>query len=164
MARVNYRSKISVDLSNFSTDTDGTLLASLGQTITLTSVQSYNPQVSTNADVNDSISSERIGYLIRPSRLTIALTVLAAAPLDGTNGGLSDSEILQVIQFLRGTFEMTIRHSSSVNDYGNSWVWTDCMITDSTPSQLTIDGRPTATFNIAALGVIHEDLAEGGTD
>ena len=156
-ARVHYRSKINVTLSEFSADTSNTILNNIAS-FDLVSVQSYSPQVSTNADVNDSISAERVGYLIRPSRLTVALTVLAAAPQDvAVNAGRSDSELLQALQFLRGTFKMVISHTGGgPNDYGNAWTWTHCMITDSTPSQLTIDGRPTATFNIAALGVSQE--------
>jgi hypothetical protein len=127
----------------------------------LQTVQSYDPQITTNADVNDSISSERVGYLIRPGRITIALTVLAARPQtnggvqDGSvNYGYSDSELLTMLQFGRVYFNAYVTHDGiSNNDFGDGWVWENCIITDSNPSQLTIDGRPTAVFNLSALGV-----------
>lgn len=164
MTRVHWRSKITVTLQDFSRPPSSTMD---NDAYELSSVQSYDPQITTNADVNDSISSERIGYLIRPGRITIAMTVLAAKPTTvgiadvSSNHGFSDSEILSIIQFGRIYFNMVIDHGgpdenqTSNNDFGGSWVWENCIITDSNPSQLTIDGRPTAVFNISALGVTH---------
>jgi len=161
MTNINWRSKIAITIDNINKDLTDTGLNEAP--LTLNSVQSYNPQVTTNADVNDSITSERIGYLIRPGRITIAVTVLAAKPVTAIEGdALSDSEKLQILQFIRAQFNLVITHSSGDNDFGNAWTWTECMVTDSNPSQLTIDGRPTATFNISAVGVTQENLDKGG--
>lgn len=157
--RVHWRSKIKVSITGFSRDvttkTKGSEAIDLNSTIVLSTVQSYDPQITTNADVNDSITSERIGYLIRPGRITIALVVLAARPTDRTvNSGYSDAELLSIIQFGRIFFDMNVEHDGiSHDDFGDGWTWENCIITDSNPSQLTIDGRPTATFNLAALGL-----------
>lgn len=162
MTNINWRSKIKVTIDNINVDLSATGLKDL-TAITLQSVQSYNPQVTTNADVNDSITNERIGYLIRPGRITIALTVLAAKSLDLTiNGGLSDSEVLQILQFIRAEFDMIIEHDTGPDDFGESWTWENCLILDSNPSQLTLDTRPNAIFNMAALGVTQANLDEGG--
>ncbi len=154
--RVHWRTKISVTLADFSRDVIPGVIDNK-QEIVLATVQSYDPQVTTNADVNDSITNERVGYLIRPGRITIAVVVLAARPTDDgpeNNHGYSDSELLSIIQFGRIFFNMAISHDGvSHNDFGDSWTWENCVITDSNPSQLTIDGRPTATFNFASLGV-----------
>ncbi len=152
--RVHWRSKIKVTLSGFSREVIPGVI-SADDSIILYTVQSYDPQVTTNADINDSITSERVGYLIRPGRITIAVTVLAARPtLNTTNSGYSDSELMSLLQFGRIFFNMDIEHDGiSHDDFGDAWIWENCVITDSNPSQLTIDGRPTAVFNMAALGV-----------
>lgn len=161
--RVHWRSKITVRLQDFSRQPSVTIPETA--VLELTSVQSYDPQITTNADVNDSISSERIGYLIRPGRITIALTVLAAKPVANgavdvsTNYGFSDSELLSIMQFGRVYFNMIIEHDGDTNnDFGDSWTWENCIVTDSNPSQLTIDGRPTATFNLSSLGVTSSEV------
>lgn len=164
MTNVHWRSKIKLTLKDFSRTPSTTIPQSAE--LELTTVQSYDPQITTNADVNDSISSERIGYLIRPGRITIALTVLAARPQAGggrdttVNYGFSDSELLSILQFGRVYFNVEVSHDGVTNnDFGDAWIWENCIVTDSNPSQLTIDGRPTANFNLSALGMQNGEVS-----
>lgn len=165
MTNVHWRSKIKLTLKDFSRTPSVTIPQTAE--LVLSTVQSYDPQITTNADVNDSISSERIGYLIRPGRITITLTVLAARPqasgareINDDHYGFSDSELLSILQFGRVYFNVEVSHDGvSHNDFGDTWIWENCIVTDSNPSQLTIDGRPTANFTLSALGMQNGEVS-----
>ena len=78
--RIHWRSKIkiTIDWSKSTLPTESPLNGLGATSYALTSVQSIDPQVNTNVDVNDSIETERNGYTIRPGRVIFIMSCLAA--------------------------------------------------------------------------------------
>lgn len=164
--RIHWRSKVQVEIDwSKSTLPQSSPLNALGSSYLLKSVQSIDPQVNTNIDVNDSIETERNGFLIRPARVVLVMNTLAAAPIDPNTGevSLSDSAIISMLQWARALTDITISHAEGNDDFGQEVTLVDCMVNGANPMQLTTDGRPLASFNWHVLGVEGEITGAGAS-
>lgn len=121
--------------------------------IVITPLQSLVPTFTTPQDEFDSVEKERIGYIRRPKRFTFNMTVFASGQVVAR---LTDIQ-LKSLEFSIG-IEQALEDGGNPDYDGidNDWTFNDilldrCVIIGSTPSNITINNIPVATFNCKAL-------------
>jgi len=152
----NWNAKISVTIEV----EDGTNIADLGSnTYDLRSCQSVDPQFDSQIEPQHSINNENIGYLVRPTQMSINLGVLASISIpvkaDGTlNDDLtqqvSDSEVILWLQGNKKEFSMRIQDYYGTNKF-KTLQFRRCRVGQGRPGTITPDGQPVSNWTIRAL-------------
>ncbi|HZY84956.1 MAG TPA: hypothetical protein VFE78_09000 [Gemmataceae bacterium] len=113
-----------------------------GQTIS--AVESFTPTFNTQVTPIHSIEADNIGAVFHPQAATFTLTLKAIGPAVAQLTSLA----------LSGTkFDISLAESGNGKDWTFSqMLFRDCLITSANPSNVVIDGAPTATFSGIILG------------
>jgi hypothetical protein len=106
-------------------------------------IDSFTPQFSTPTSVIHSIEADNIGAVYQPQTATFTMSLKAI----GTN----------VAEFSKMALQGKKFNISVAERKGTDWsfsklLFRDCIITSASPSNVTIDGVPTATFSGIILG------------
>jgi hypothetical protein len=109
----------------------------------LSPIDSFTTQFSTPATVIHSIEADNIGAVYQPQTATFNMTLRAI----GTN----------VAELTRMALDGRKFNISVAEKRGTDWTFSkllfrDCVITSSSPSNVTVDGAPTANFSGIILG------------
>jgi hypothetical protein len=115
----------------------------LGDT-TITPISSFTPTFNVPHTVLHSIEAENVGYVRQPFTFTFTMAVpaVAAAVADLTEMATSGTEFAVVVAEKKGT------------DWAfNSLKFARCIVTSASPSNVTVDGVPQASFNCLSLSV-----------
>lgn len=107
-------------------------------------IDQFTPTFNTPHTILHSVEADNVGYVRQPFTFTFTMTVKANAVAVATLAGLA----------LNGSeFDVTV-----AEQVGDDWAFkkimlSRCLITSSNPSNVVIDGVPTASFNCIALSV-----------
>jgi hypothetical protein len=111
---------------------------------TITPIANFTPTFNSPHTVLHSIEADNVGYVRQPSTFTFTMTV----PAIGT--AVADLTELAV----NGTeFAIAVAEKQGTDWAFKSIKFARCMITSANPSNVVIDGAPSASFNCAALSV-----------
>jgi hypothetical protein len=110
----------------------------------ISAVESFTPTFSTQASPIHSIEADNIGAVFHPQAATFTLTLKAIGP--------AVAELTKLA--LEGTrFDISLSESGNGTDWTfNKMLFRECLITSANPSNVMIDGVPTATFSGIILG------------
>lgn len=111
---------------------------------TITPIDNFTPTFNTPHTVIHSIEADNVGYVRQPMTFTFTMTVRAIGTVvaDLTELAVNAREFAIAVSEKQGT------------DWAfNSIKFARCIITSTNPSNVVIDGTPTASFNCAALQV-----------
>jgi hypothetical protein len=111
---------------------------------TVSPIDNFTPTFNTPHTVIHSIQSDNVGYIRQPFTFTFTMTVRAIGTVvaDLTELAVNGTEFTIVVAERQGT------------DWAfKSIKFTRCVITSANPSNVVIDGAPSASFNCMALGV-----------
>ena len=111
---------------------------------TISPIDNFTPTFNTPHTVIHSIQAENVGYVRQPFTFTFTMTVRAigAAVADLTELAVNGTEFAIAVAERQGT------------DWAfKSIKFNRCVITSANPSNVVIDGAPSASFNCMALGV-----------
>jgi len=109
----------------------------------ISAIDSFTPTFNTQTTPLHSIEADNIGAIFHPQTATFTMTLKAIGPAVAELTKLS----------LQGTkFDISVAEKQ-----GNDWtfkklLFRDCLVTSANPSNVVIDGAPTATFNGIILG------------
>jgi hypothetical protein len=126
-------------------DWDTRLAVMLG-TEMVTPIESFNPTFTTTYRVQHSLEKDNVGFVRQPFSFTFTMTVRAVGQTGQANGVASLTKLA-----LEGTeFEIVVVRAE--DSPGNQWSFQEamfkrCFITSASPSNLTLQDSPTATFN-----------------
>jgi hypothetical protein len=111
---------------------------------TISPIDNFTPTFNTPHTVIHSIQSDNVGYVRQPVTFTFTMTVRAIGTVvaDLTELAVNGTEFTIVVAERQGT-DWAFR----------SIKFTRCVITSANPSNVVIDGAPSASFNCMALGV-----------
>ena len=113
-----------------------------GQTIS--AVESFTPTFNTQVTPIHSIEADNIGAVFHPQAATFTLTLKAIGPAVAQ---------LTSLALLGTKFDISLAESGNGKDWTFSqMLFRDCLITSANPSNVVIDGAPTATFSGIILG------------
>jgi hypothetical protein len=113
-----------------------------GQTIS--AVESFTPTFNTQVTPIHSIEADNIGAMFHPQAATFTMTLKAI----GT--GVAQ---LTALALQGAKFDISLAESGNGKDWTfSSMLFRDCLITSANPSNVVIDGAPTATFSGIILG------------
>lgn len=153
---VNWNSKVAVEVEV----DDGTEIAGLqSNSYVMRSVQNIEPLNDTQIEPQHSINNENIGYLIRPTMISINIGVLAARSIpikadgtldDNTANIVSDSEVIVWLLFNRKEFTLTISDADGAGRL-KTMVFKRCRIGPGRPGTFTPDGLPISNWTLRAL-------------
>ena len=111
---------------------------------TITPISTFTPTFNVPHTVLHSIEADNVGFVRQPFTFTFTMGVpaVAAAVADLTELAANGTEFQVVVAEKKGT------------DWAfNAIKFARCVITSANPSNVVIDGAPTASFNCAALSV-----------
>ena len=110
----------------------------------ISAVESFTPTFNTQVTPIHSIEADNIGAVFHPQAATFSLTLKAIGP--------AVAELTRLA--LEGTkFGIMLAESGDGKDWTfNKMLFRDCLITSANPSNVVIDGAPTATFSGIILG------------
>lgn len=115
---------------------------SVGSTV-ISPIESFSPTVSTPATVIHSIEADNIGAVHQPQTATFTMTLKAI--------GTAVAELTSLA--LEGTkFNIQVAEKKGSDWAFKKILFRDCIINSANPSNVVIDGAPTATFNGMILG------------
>ena len=124
----------------------------------LRTVQAFDPQMDPRIDQIDTVTQHRVGYLDRPSIISITLGLIASQDDHANNDSIKDFEVLTKLHHslinpnstspVEGFFTMTV--SDPVNFTGK-FEFYSCVVTSSNPANVVIDDVPASTWNLLAL-------------
>ncbi len=123
-----------------------TRLAVMVGTEIITPIESFNPTFTTTFRVQHSLEKDNVGFVRQPFTFTFAMTVRAIGTPNAANGVARLTKMA-----LEGT-EFQISIVRAEDSPGNEWsfqqvLFKRCFITSASPSNLTLQDSPTATFN-----------------
>ncbi len=123
-----------------------TRLAVMVGTEMITPVETFNPTFTTTFRVQHSLEKDNVGFVRQPFTFTFTMTVRAIGVPNAAN---SVARLTQLA--LNGT-EFQIAVVRAEGSPGNEWAFQEvmfkrCFITSASPSNLTLQDSPTATFN-----------------
>lgn len=106
-------------------------------------IDSFTPTFTTPTTVIHSIEGDNIGAVFQPQTATFTMTLKAIGP--------------NVAELTKMALEGEKFNISVAEKKGTDWtfkkmLFRDCLITSANPSNVVIDGVPTATFNGIILG------------
>jgi hypothetical protein len=106
-------------------------------------IDSFTPTFTTPATVIHSIEANNIGAVYQPQTATFAMTLKAI--------GVNVAQLTKMA--LNGTkFNISVAERSGTDWTFKKMLFRDCVITSANPSNVVIDGVPSATFNGMILG------------
>jgi hypothetical protein len=117
----------------------------------ISAIDSFTPTFNTQTTPIHSIEADNIGAIFHPQTATFTMTLKAIGP--------AVAELTKIS--LEGRkFDISVSEKQ-----GNDWtfkklLFRDCLVTSANPSNVVIDGAPTATFNGIILGFIGENDQE----
>ena len=114
----------------------------------ISAVESFNPTMNTPSTLIHSIEADNIGAVFQPQTATFSLTLKAIGP------AVADLTRLA----LDGTkFDIQVAEKKGSDWAFKKVLFRDCIITSINPSNVVIDGAPTATVNGNILGFTADD-------
>lgn len=109
----------------------------------LSPIDSFTPQFSTPTSVIHSIEADNVGAIYQPQTASFSMSLKAI----GTNVAELTRMALQGKKF-----NISVAEKKGTDWTFNKLLFRDCIITAANPSNVTIDGVPTATFSGIILG------------
>jgi hypothetical protein len=109
---------------------------------TVAPISQFTPTFNTPHTVIHSIDSDNVGYVRQPATFTFTMTVQAIGTIvaDLTALALGGRE-----------FEIAVSEKKGTDWAFKAVKFKRCILTSANPSNVVIDGAPSATFNCAAL-------------
>lgn len=113
----------------------------LGDTV-VTPISQFTPTFNVPHTVIHSIEADNVGYVRQPQTFTFTITVQAIGTVvaDLTELAVAGKE-----------FEVTVAEKKGTDWAFQALKFARCMITSANPSNVVIDGAPTASFNCMTL-------------
>jgi hypothetical protein len=109
----------------------------------VSAVDSFTPTFTTQTTPIHSIEADNIGAMFHPQTATFTMTLKAIGP--------STAELTAMA--IAGTkFNISLAEKKGTDWAFKKMLFRDCLITSANPSNVVIDGAPTATFNGIILG------------
>lgn len=111
---------------------------------TITPISAFTPTFNTPHTVLHTFEADNVGYIRQPMTFTFTVTVpaIGSAVADLTELAVNGTEFAIAVSEKQGT------------DWAfKSLKFTRCIITSASPSNVVIDGAPSASFNCASLSV-----------
>lgn len=106
-------------------------------------IDSFTPTFNTPATVINSIEADNIGAIFQPQSATFTMSLKAIGP--------NVAELTSLA--LEGkSFNIQVAEKKGSDWTFKKMLFRDCMVTSANPSNVVIDGVPTATFNGNILG------------
>jgi hypothetical protein len=106
-------------------------------------IDSFTPTITTPTTVIHSIESDNVGSIYQPQTATFTMTLKAIGP--------NVAELTKIA--LEGRkFNISVAEKKGTDWTFSKLLFRDCVITSANPSNVVIDGAPTATFNGIILG------------
>jgi hypothetical protein len=106
-------------------------------------IDSFTPTITTPTTVIHSIESDNVGSIYQPQTATFTMTLKAIGP--------NVAELTKIA--LEGKkFNISVAEKKGTDWTFSKLLFRDCVITSANPSNVVIDGAPTATFNGIILG------------
>jgi len=106
-------------------------------------IDSFTPTFTTPATVIHSIEADNVGAVIQPQTATFSMSLKAIGP--------NVAELTKMA--LEGTkFQIQVAEKKGTDWTLKKMLLRDCMFTTANPSNVVIDGAPTASFNGIILG------------
>jgi hypothetical protein len=107
-------------------------------TVPISPIESFNPTINSPATVIHSIEADNVGAVRQPMTATFTMTLKAIGPHVAT---LTDMA-------MKGTrFQIVVTEKEGQDWSFSEILFDDCLITSVNPSNVVIDGAPTATVN-----------------
>ncbi len=109
----------------------------------LSPIKSFSPTFTTQATVIHSIEADNVGAVINPQTATFTMTLDAIGPnvAELTKLALSGKK-----------FNISVAEKKGTDWTFKKMLFRDCLITSAAPSNVVIDGVPTATMSGLILG------------
>jgi hypothetical protein len=122
------------------------LVVKLGNNV-ITPIDQFTPTFNTPHTVLHSVEGDNVGYVRQPFTFTFTMTVKANATVvaDLTELAVNGRE-----------FDISVAEQVGQDWAFNKIMFSRCLITSTNPSNVVIDGVPTASFNCIALKVSME--------
>lgn len=111
----------------------------------LSPIKSFSPTFATAATVIHSIESDNVGAVINPQTATFTMTLDAIGP---------NVAELTKLALAGKKFNISLAEKKGTDWTFKKMLFRDCLITSAAPSNVVIDGAPTATFSGLILGFI----------
>jgi hypothetical protein len=106
-------------------------------------IDSFTPTFTTPTTVIHSIEADNVGAIYQPQTATFTMTLKAIGP--------NVAELTKIA--LEGKkFNISVAEKRGTDWTFSKMLFRDCVITSANPSNVVIDGVPTATFNGIILG------------
>jgi hypothetical protein len=119
-------------------------------TETITPLDTLVPTLNTPVQPLHSIEADNVGFVIQPQTFSFTMTAKAIGP--------AVAKLTDMAR--RGEkFSIAVAERRGTDWTFKSLAFNDCLITSTGPSNVVIDGVPTATFNCICLEVIEEAKA-----
>jgi hypothetical protein len=116
------------------------LVVKLGTDV-ITPIDQFTPTFNTPHTILHSIEADNVGVIRQPMTFTFTMTVKANATAVAK---------LTEIAINATPFEVTLAEQTGTDWAFNSILFSGCLITSTNPSNVVIDGVPTASFNCIA--------------
>jgi hypothetical protein len=114
-------------------------------------IESFTPTFSTPVNVFHSIEADNIGGIFQPQTATFTMNLKAIGP--------NVAELTKMA--LEGTkFNIQVAEKKGTDWTFNKMLFRGCVITSANPSNVVIEGVPTATFSGIILGFTDESDTE----
>jgi hypothetical protein len=114
-------------------------------------IDSFTPTFTTPTTIIHSIEADNIGAVYQPQTATFTMTLKAIGP--------NVAELTKIA--LEGKkFNISVAEKKGTDWTFSKMLFRDCIITSANPSNVVIDGVPTATFNGLILGFTAESDRE----
>jgi hypothetical protein len=113
----------------------------------VSAIDSFTPTFTTQVTPIHSIEADNIGAIFHPQTATFTMTLKAIGP--------NVAELTKMA--IEGRkFAISVAENKGTDWTFNKMLFRDCLITSANPSNVVIDGAPTATFNGIILGFTAE--------
>jgi hypothetical protein len=114
-------------------------------------IDSFTPTFTTPTTVIHSIEGDNVGFVHQPQTATFTMTLKAIGP---------NVAELTKIALAGEKFNISVAEKKGTDWTFKKMLFRDCVITSANPSNVVIDGVPTATFNGVILGFTEESDRE----
>jgi hypothetical protein len=113
----------------------------------VSAIDSFTPTFTTQVTPIHSIEADNIGAIFHPQTATFTMTLKAIGP-----------HVAELTKFaIEGKkFNICLSENKGTDWTFKQMLFRDCLITSANPSNVVIDGAPTATFNGVILGFTAE--------
>jgi hypothetical protein len=113
----------------------------------VSAIDAFTPTFTTQVTPIHSIEADNIGAIFHPQTATFTMTLKAIGP-----------NVAELTKFaIEGTkFDISVAERKGTDWTFKKMLFRDCLITAANPSNVVIDGAPTATFNGIILGLTAE--------